>query len=581
MGEATAEDQYAILADAAEQQRENDEAGDYTQYVSDVAGDYQAWINTVTNGIAAQYAAYFGGAADATAVANAWKQYDQNVASDWDNLVVGEANDFQIYVQQEEAALDSAEDDIAAHNETREDNIATDLLNEVNTVAPAIDTFEHSVDGLMTPWMTTAAGAERTEGDDDAGSENTFELFLAPQTQSLYDNEASDADSGLHTAESDESSEFTNVVNDEDAAALLEDTQFDIELTTIRQKHTTLETDDLASWDTKELADLPADDALMVAYAADMQAQSDLSAVNNFDNIAAQPLPSFDSQLWQQASLMPSAMTFVTTDDDYLNWGSAIAGVGPIAPTSFLQEVQESVQPSNQSFFPMTTLNPLMPIPGPPQDFVNSLLQTYLGLFDGGIDWITTTNTDTVLPNAWFVSHPNQPSLTDTMIPFYGGELPWQYQFDSGNFLNDPLNWDMMATDTFIVRPDRAPFDGGVLLAFVSNSSGNGPIFAPFTPPDDIFNQPPPPLVPPFTPPPLNPTPHAPLGEENDIFWPQLEPDDWRDLPERWNLDPKPWYQDIYDEIKGLKIRPKMHFKFPHPGHPGYEFGIGGTWQYG
>jgi hypothetical protein len=168
------------------------EAGDYEQYVSDVAGDEQTWVNTVTNGIASQYAAYYGGAADATAVANAWRNYDQSVAADWDTLAVGEATQFQSYVAAEEGARDFAETDIDSHEVTRKDNIAADMVLEVNAVAPAIDSFEHSVDGLEQNWMTTAAAAERSEADQDATSEDSFELTVAPLAQMLGDSEASD-----------------------------------------------------------------------------------------------------------------------------------------------------------------------------------------------------------------------------------------------------------------------------------------------------------------------------------------------------------------------------------------------------
>ena len=359
-GEAAAQHIADDLASAAEMQRQDDEAGDYEQYVSDVAGDEATWVNTVTNGIATQFAAYYGNAADATAVANAWRNYDQSVAADWDNFAVGDAQDFQQYVQQEESALDLANQDIDTHNETREDNIATDMVNEVNAVAPAIDGFEQSVFGLMGSWMTTAAGAERTEGDQDAGSENGFELAVAPLLQSLGDTEASDTDNEIHTVEGDDSNEFTIVVGDEKNAALSEDAQLATELTTIRQKHTTRATDDLQSWDTKETTDLPAEDALMVAYATDLQAQGTLAAVNRFYGIAAQTLPSFDSQMNIQASLMPFAMPFAANDDTYIGWAGTIATVGPLTPPSLSlsQNIQEAVQPTQ----PLTSPQPAAPV---------------------------------------------------------------------------------------------------------------------------------------------------------------------------------------------------------------------------
>ncbi len=397
-GEAAAEDAADVLASAAEVQRENDEAGDYEQEVSDVAGDYQTWVNTVTNGIAAQYAAYYGNAVDATAVANAWRNYNQSVAGDGDSLAVGEAQKFQLYVSQEEGARDSAEQDIDNHEVTRKDNIASDMVNEVNAVAPAIDSFQHSVDGLEQGWMTTAAAAERTEGDQDASSEDSFELILAPLVQNLNDTEASDADAEIHTIEGDESSEFTIVVGDEQVAAIAEDGKFDTELTTIRQKHTTLENNDLTAWDTKETTVLPADDALMVAYANDLKAQADLAAVDHFYNIAAQPLPSFDPQLLNQASLMPFAMPFAANDDTYISWGGAIASLGAftggtttLAPTALvppppppastvdpqavLREIQESVQPKNQRYMPLNTVDPLTTLQPPPADFQGWLQQ--------------------------------------------------------------------------------------------------------------------------------------------------------------------------------------------------------------
>ena len=446
------------------------------------------------------------------------------------------------------------------------------MVSDVNAVAPAIDSFEHSVDGLEGNWMTTAAAAERTEGDQDANSENSFELILATLIQNLNDSEASDIDAYIHTVEADESSEFTIVVGVEQVAAIAEDGKFDTELSTIRQKHTTLENNDLTAWDTKETTVLPADDPLMVAYANDLKAQADLAAVNNFYGIAAQPLPSFDPLLLNQAGLMPFAMPFAANDFDYLNWGGSIAGIGPIAPSSFLQEIQESVQPSNQSFQPMTGINPLMPIPGPPQDFLDSLQQSYMSFLGGGTGGITTSSSDTVLPNAWYGSHPNHPSLADTMMPFYGDELPWQSEFKSGNFLSAALNGDMMGTETFIVRPSREPFESSVLLAFDSGS-----IFAPFAPFE--FKEEEPrnwdlefPRTSPDT---------SPLDEENDMLWPQLEPDDWEDLPERWNLEPKPWYKKLEEKIRDLPVRPKFHHKLPSPGHPGQQFYLGIEWIYG
>ena len=375
-GEAGAEDTDEHSVDAAEEQRQDGEADDYKQYVNDIAGDEQGWINTVTTGVASLYAAYYGNAADATAVANAWKNYDQGVAGDWDQFVTGEAQKFDDYVHQEEATLRTEEDDIADHNQTREQHIADDYENEIDTIAPQIDSYEHSVDGLMVGWMTTAATAEKKEADDDASSENGYELILAPQLQALYDQEAADVDSELHTVESQESADLTLEANAVDGVTHAEDGQWQTKENTIRTKHSLQETKDLTSWNTKETTALPAEDGLMVADAADLQAQNDLTAVLHFNDIANQPLSSFDSQLYQSASLMPMGIATTLTDNDYIIWGTAIATVGTFtrpattttpttAPATFgspppappastatpqqvQQEVQEAVQPEGE-----------------------------------------------------------------------------------------------------------------------------------------------------------------------------------------------------------------------------------------
>lgn len=116
-------------------------------------------------------------------------------------------------------------------------------------------------------------------------------------------------------------------------------------------------------------------------------------------------------------------------------------------------------------------------------------------------------------------------------MPFYGDEIPWQSEFDSGNFLSDALNGDMMGTETFIVRPSREPFESSVLLA-----ADSGTIFAPLTPFEFTQEEPRnwdswfPPTLP-------KPKPKTPLENWNDRLYPN--PNQWRNLPERWEPEEK------------------------------------------
>src|SRR5439155_9823199 len=75
------------------------------------------------------------------------------------------------------------------------------------------------------------------------------------------------------------------------------------------------------------------------------------------------------------ASLMQFTMPSATNDFTYNAWDSG-TGAGPVAPPSLPQEIEESVQLSNQ-YMPLNTVDPLSTLRPPPADFRSWLQQNY------------------------------------------------------------------------------------------------------------------------------------------------------------------------------------------------------------
>ncbi len=175
---AGAQSTYTTLATNAEVALQSGLLADYSSYIGGVTSAFDGWVTTVSNGVASQYASYYGGGSDVTAVANAWRDYDQDAATAWKNRVNGDASAFQTYGANTATAAQTAATNIAGLNVTRVSNIAGDLSTYTGTVNPAVKSFKQSVSGAMAPWMTSAAGAEKAATDNSAGAVKTYETSL-------------------------------------------------------------------------------------------------------------------------------------------------------------------------------------------------------------------------------------------------------------------------------------------------------------------------------------------------------------------------------------------------------------------
>lgn len=142
---AGAENTYTGLATADEVALQNGLLSDCVSYTGDVTTAFGSWVTTVSNGVASQCASYHGGGEDVTAVANAWRDYDQDVSDAWKSFVDGDAAAFETYGQNTATAAQTVATNIAAQNVSRVSNIASEVTTYNSLVTPALKSLKLSV----------------------------------------------------------------------------------------------------------------------------------------------------------------------------------------------------------------------------------------------------------------------------------------------------------------------------------------------------------------------------------------------------------------------------------------------------
>lgn len=458
---ANAQDTLATLSLVAEVNLHFGLLQDYVTYVGDVTTSYSTWGNTISNGVAGLYAGNFGGATDATAVANAWRDFDQAAVGVWKSLVDNDAFAMESYGQSTALAAQSAALNISSQNVTRVTNIAGDFVNFTTIVAAAVKSFEQSSLGAMVPWMTTAAGAEKIAADGYADTVNAYETSLFAEQHDQADDYATAFDDLIDNVLGDWLPYIQNVITAQTDATHDRTDAFNLWPTDVRIAGTTLADDNRASWQTFTLGVVGLEDGLMSAHAVDQKAQAVLGAVNNYTAISGTPLSNFESQIGQSAMVGMGGMMMSrpNSDDDYIASGSAIAAaVNPPAPAPATVDAGQLVQQIEQSAKPRDSIS--IPLvngsvgPRTPADILRQTLDPTGNILPQPFSNLTVDFTRIPLPcpNPYAPAGPQPPTLSESLVPVTGNYKAYRYSLHQGNYLEAAWHGANTVGDVFMVK---------------------------------------------------------------------------------------------------------------------------------
>lgn len=458
---ANAQDTFASLSLVAEVNLHFGLLQDYVTNVGDVTTAFSTWGNTISNGVASLYAGNFGGATDATNVANAWRSFDQAAVGAWKSFVDNDALAMEGYGQSAALAAQSAALNISAQNVLRVNDIASDFLNFTTTVAPAVKLFEQSVWGAMIPWMTTAAAAEKTAADGYADNVNAYETSLFAELHDQADDDATAIDDLIDNVLGDWLPYIQNVITAQTDATHDRTDAFDTWLTDVRIAGTTLADDNRVSWQTFKLGVVGQEDGLMSAHAADQKAQAVLGAVNNYTTLSATPLSNFESQIGQPAMVGMGGMmlTRPNSDDDYIAWGSGIAAaVNPPAPAPatvdagrLMSQIEQAAKPRDSISIPLVNGNLG---PSTPADILRQTLDPTGTILPQPFSHLTVDFTRIPLPspNPYAPAGPQPPTLAESFVPITGNYKAYRYSLHQGNYLEAAWHGANAVSDVTLVK---------------------------------------------------------------------------------------------------------------------------------
>lgn len=348
---ANAQNQSTILATNAEEQLQNNLLADQVAYNGDSTTAFVTWANTVSNGVASQWATAMGGGSDVTAVANAWKNFDQSAASEWKNLADGEAGAFQAYGTVEATARKTAQQNVSAQNVVRAGQIAGELVAFNAVVAPAVRSARQGAAGAQAPWIATIAAVERTATNNSAAATNAYELGATSLARTASDGVVNATHGFMGSVIGDWTPYQQSVVTQAQAAQNARIGEFNTLATSSRNAGTQQAQSDRASWQTFASSAAPAEDGFITAWAADQKAQAVLGAVTQFGTTASQAPSDFASVVGQQRYPMPNAAMMMAgapmTDSRAVAAGASTAALGsPPVVADVAHHTQNAAKPT-------------------------------------------------------------------------------------------------------------------------------------------------------------------------------------------------------------------------------------------